>query len=66
MKLAYYINDGFVGNRSKTVIIHDDEIEECENEEEYAALIERCVQEHFEQNITYYYDAPDFKNIKKG
>jgi len=63
MKLTWYLKDGYVGTRSFATTIDDGDIEACETEQEYNDLIETCIQEDFNQRVSFYYTAPPF--IKK-
>lgn len=57
MEITYYINDGYAGNRPKHVTVDDDELKECETEDEKKEIIETAIQEHFEQNVSWYWDG---------
>ena len=60
MRITYQVDDGYVGggSRPQHVEIDDDEIEECESQADFEALVEQAIQEHFEQNIHTSYKMP--------
>ena len=55
MKVRWQVDDGYVGGRPQSTEIDDDELEEYETEEDKQWFIDQCVQEDFEQKITWCY-----------
>lgn len=57
MRVTYEVEDGYVGgSRPIYCTIDDDEILECEDKESMIQFIEDCIQEHYEQHITWWAD----------
>lgn len=55
MIVTWEVEDGYVtGARPQHTEIPDDELAECETEEERDKLIAECIQNDFEQNISWY------------
>lgn len=55
MKVIWEVDDGYVcGSRPQITKIDDDELAEYETDEEREDFIEQCIQEDFEQRITWY------------
>ena len=59
MRVYWEVDDGYVGNRPRFTEIDDDEILEYETPEDMMQFISDCVQDDFDQRITWY-----FKNDK--
>ena len=54
MIVYWEVEDGYVGkSRPQSTEISDEDLDACETEEERERLIEDCIQEDFEQNITW-------------
>lgn len=52
--ITYEVEDGYVGgSRPHSVKISNDDLDEYETESEIEAFIEECVQEDFEQNVSW-------------
>jgi len=57
MIVRWEVADGYVGaGRTQETEIDDDSIAECESQEEFNRLIEECVQEDFEQRVSWEVD----------
>ncbi len=53
----YEIEDGYIGGkRPHYVEVDDYDLENCETEKEKEDVIESAIQDHFDQNITFYWD----------
>lgn len=72
MKITYRVDDGYVGgDRPHYVRVDDSEIAECETTEEAERLIEEAVEDHFQNNVTPYFDFDKYRGdvariIEKG
>ncbi len=54
MIVHWEVEDGYVGkSRPQSTEISDEDLDACETAEERERLIEDCIQEDFEQNITW-------------
>ena len=54
MIVNWEVEDGYCGkSRPQSTEISDDDLDACETEEEREFLIEDCIQEDFERNITW-------------
>ncbi len=53
MKVVWAVEDGYVGLRTKTTVISDDELADCETEEERETLISEAIQSDFEQRVSW-------------
>lgn len=54
MIVYWEVEDGYVGkSRPQSTEISDEDLDACETEEERERLIEDCIQEDFEQMITW-------------
>jgi len=55
MEIRYEVDDGYCGgSRPQIVDVDDDELSQCETTQQKKEYIEKEVQEHFEQTITWY------------
>jgi len=55
MIVRWEVEDGYCGkSRPQSTEISDDDLSNCDTEEERDALIEDCIQEDFENRITWY------------
>ena len=55
MKITWEVEDGYCGKSGpQHTEIPDDELEEYETEEEKEKYIEECIQEDFNQKISWY------------
>jgi len=55
MKITWEVDDGYCGkSRPQTTEIDDEELAEYETEEEKEKFIEECIQQDFEQRITWH------------
>lgn len=60
MIITWEVEDGYVGkSRPQHTEIDDDELAELETEEEKQAYIEGCIQDAFDQNITWSITSTD-------
>ena len=54
MKVHWQVEDGYAGKaRVQVTEVPDADLDECETKQEIDALIEACVQNDFETNITW-------------
>ena len=64
MRITYYIEDGYVGNRPQHVDIPDEELKDLGEDASIEEYINDVVQEHFEQNISLYWDKKQIDGFK--
>jgi len=53
MKVVWAVEDGYVGLRTKTTIINDEELADCKTEEKREELIADAIQSDFEQRVSW-------------
>lgn len=54
MKITWEVEDGYIGKkRSQYTDIDDEELAEYDTDEEKEKFIEECIQEDFNQNISW-------------
>lgn len=66
MRVQWEVSDGYTGgSRPHTVIIDDDELRACDNDEERHGLVLEYVQDAFEQRVSYSIIGElDFSNLQ--
>ena len=66
MEINYEVEDGYCGgSRPQSVEVDDYEIIECETLSEAIILVEECVQEDFEQKVSWVFKTDIEKEIDK-
>lgn len=54
MRVTWQVDDGYVGGRPQYTEIDDEELAEYETEEEKEQFISECIQEDFDNKISWY------------
>lgn len=57
MQVTYYVDDGYANcqGRPHHVLVNDSDLEGCETEEERIKIIEEAIEDHFRQNVLWYW-----------